>query len=181
VLSQPGFERLFPNPAQIAEVAGSVLRGPARRIEAVRRTAGGLADGSIRLGVEDDPQSLADRLLPLPGIGPWTVNYVAMRVLGATDIHLGNDAAIRNGWAALTASGGPAAGAATKAEAAAALSDAMSAVSPWRSYATMHLWRVASGSPARASGSRRVSASHPDSSPNALPPAPSKESKDNQR
>ncbi|MBJ2121330.1 DNA-3-methyladenine glycosylase 2 family protein [Arthrobacter sp. MSA 4-2] len=180
VLSQPGFERLFPNPAQIADVAGSVLRGPARRIEAVRRTAEGLADGSIRLGVEDDPRSLADRLLPLPGIGPWTVNYVAMRVLGATDVHLGNDAAIRNGWAALTGSGGPAAGPATKAEAAAALSDAMSAVSPWRSYATMHLWRVASGIPARASGTRRVHAARPGPSPDAFTPAPSTESKDNQ-
>ncbi|MHA7263414.1 DNA-3-methyladenine glycosylase 2 family protein [Arthrobacter sp. TMN-37] len=176
-LSQPGFERLFPDPAQIAEVAGSVLRGPARRIESVRRTAAGLADGSIGLGVEDDLQSLTERLLPQPGIGPWTVNYVAMRVLGATDIHLGNDAAVRNGWAALTGTGRPAGGAAAdRAHAAAALAGGMAAVSPWRSYATMHLWRVAAGPPARAGTGRPSAAGHPSPEP----PAPAKEPKDTQ-
>ncbi len=172
VLARPGFERLFPSPAQLAETAGGVLRGPARRIDSVRRTAEGLADGSITLGVEDDLESLGDKLLPLPGIGPWTVRYVAMRVLGATDIHLGNDAAIRNGWAALA--GGSPAGAA------AALSEAMSSVSPWRSYATMHLWRVAAGAPARA---RREHPAPPaqHQSPAPASPAPSGKAKETKR
>jgi len=60
---------------------------------------------------------------------------VAMRVLGAPDVFLANDAAVRNGIRTLAsaganpASGGPAAD--------------YREVTPWRSYATMHLWRAA--------------------------------------
>ena len=178
VLARPGFERLFPTSAQIAETAAGVLRGPARRIESVRRTAEGLADGSIALGVEDDLESLGGKLLPLPGIGPWTVNYVAMRVLGATDIHLGNDAAVRNGWAALADPGPSPAGPA------AALAGAMAGVSPWRSYATMHLWRVAAGSSARPRRTRPAAVAEPESpdpvSPDHESPAASGERKEAQ-
>jgi AraC family transcriptional regulator of adaptative response / DNA-3-methyladenine glycosylase II len=69
-------------------------------------------------------------LLPLPGVGPWTVGYVAMRVLGAPDVFLANDAAVRNGIRALSAGNTE-------------LSPDFQEVSPWRSYATMHLWRAA--------------------------------------
>ena len=57
------------------------------------------------------------------------MGYVAMRVLGAPDVFLANDAAVRNGLKVLPAAAGLAAD--------------FSEVSPWRSYATMHLWRAA--------------------------------------
>ncbi|WP_035776580.1 AlkA N-terminal domain-containing protein [Arthrobacter sp. H5] len=132
-LNRPGLNRLFPTPAALAEGAGSLLKGPARRTSSILRVAEALADGSLHIGVEDSPAELAEKLLPLPGIGPWTVRYVAMRVLGATDIHLGNDAAVRNGWARLTGAAGSPPEASTLLE----------QFSPWRSYATMHLWRLA--------------------------------------
>jgi AraC family transcriptional regulator of adaptative response / DNA-3-methyladenine glycosylase II len=88
-----------------------------------------MADGSVDFGYGDDPASLARKLLPLPGIGPWTVGYVAMRVLGAPDVFLGNDAAVRNGLKAVADGPG--------------LSTDFREVSPWRSYAVMHLWRAA--------------------------------------
>jgi AraC family transcriptional regulator, regulatory protein of adaptative response / DNA-3-methyladenine glycosylase II len=58
-----------------------------------------------------------------------------MRVLGAPDVFLANDAAVRNGIRALAlAAPGPASGCPAV---------DYREVSPWRSYATMHLWRAA--------------------------------------
>ncbi|WP_026548824.1 AlkA N-terminal domain-containing protein [Arthrobacter sp. Br18] len=137
-LAVDGFTRLFPAAADIAASAADLLRGPARRIEAIRATAEALADGSLSIGVGDDVQSLRAKLLPLPGIGPWTADYVAMRVLGATDIPLGNDAAVRNAWVSLTRQGAPPG---PRSRTDRSMAATLAQASPWRSYATMHLWR----------------------------------------
>ena len=133
-LPADGLDRLFPTAAEIAETGYSMLRGPRRRIDALRFIASALAAGELDFGYGDDLPGLAAKLLPLPGIGPWTVGYVAMRVLGAPDVFLANDAAVRNGIRALA----PAPGAVRE-----AASPDFREVSPWRSYATMHLWRAA--------------------------------------
>ena len=125
----PGLERLFPTAAEIAEHGRELLRGPRRRIESVIAAAEAMATGALELGYGDDVAALERKLLPLPGVGPWTVGYVAMRVLGAPDVFLANDAAVRNGLRVLPPG--------------AALSPDFGEVSPWRSYATMHLWRAA--------------------------------------
>jgi AraC family transcriptional regulator of adaptative response / DNA-3-methyladenine glycosylase II len=145
-----GLDRLFPTPAQIAEAGGELLRGPRRRIESLVATARALASGELELGYGDDLPGLRAKLLPVAGVGPWTVGYVAMRVIGAPDVFLANDAAVRNGIRALSSveggdgkgAGGERAGAGSPAP----TSD-FSEVSPWRSYATMHLWRAAAGAP----------------------------------
>lgn len=124
-----GLDRLFPTAAQLAEHGRELLRGPQRRIDAVVSAAAAMAGGGLDFGYGDDEQSLARKLLPLPGVGRWTVGYLAMRVLGAPDVFLGNDAAVRNGLKALPDASG--------------LSSDFREVSPWRSYAVMHLWRAA--------------------------------------
>ncbi|MFJ4169163.1 AlkA N-terminal domain-containing protein [Paenarthrobacter sp. NPDC089714] len=131
---RPGLDRLFPTAAEIAENGRELLRGPQRRIESVISAASAMADGSLDFGYGDDEPVLARKLLPLPGVGPWTVGYVSMRVLGAPDVFLGNDAAVRNGLKVLPP-GSRAAGS--------ELSPDFREVSPWRSYAVMHLWRAA--------------------------------------
>ena len=93
--------RLFPTPAAVAERAGEVLTGPRRRIEAIRTTAAALAAGDLIIDAGRDPEELRRQLLAVPGIGPWTVDYVALRVLGATDVLLATDLAIRRGALAL--------------------------------------------------------------------------------
>lgn len=127
----PGLTKLFPTAAQVAESAAGILRGPQRRTDSILAVMGSLSDddrhpGGLQLGVADDVRSLAEKLLPRPGIGPWTVNYLAMRLLGAPDIFLDNDVAVRKGVAGLDL-GGP----------------DIAALSPWRSYATVHFWRAA--------------------------------------
>jgi AraC family transcriptional regulator, regulatory protein of adaptative response / DNA-3-methyladenine glycosylase II len=122
---------LFPTMAAIAEHGAEVLRGPAARIRAVTGAAAALASGDLRLSSGDDAGDQRAALLALPGVGPWTADYVRMRVTGDPDVLLPGDVAARAGAAAL---GIP--------------SDASGLVAwaartaPWRSYLTAHLWRA---------------------------------------
>jgi AraC family transcriptional regulator of adaptative response / DNA-3-methyladenine glycosylase II len=142
-----GLHRLFPTAAQIAENGFELIRGPQRRIDAVRGAAAGMASGDLDFGYGDDLRGLEAKLLPLAGVGPWTVGYVGMRVIGAPDVFLANDAAVRNGIRSLDpASADGASGAAPAAD--------FREVSPWRSYATMHLWRAAAAAQAARTGSK---------------------------
>lgn len=127
-----GFTRLFPTAAAIAAEGRSVLRGPARRIDAIVGVARALADGSLLIDVGEARDDLEARLLALPGIGPWTAGYIALRVLGSPDLLLTGDLALRQGAARL---GLPAEARALAAHGA--------RWAPWRSYAGMHLWRAA--------------------------------------
>lgn len=126
-----GFVRLFPTAAAIAERGHEVLRGPARRVEAILGVARALADGSLRVDVGESRDDLEARLLALPGIGPWTAGYIALRVLGSPDILLTGDLALRQGAARLGLPGE-----------AKALAAHGARWAPWRSYAGMHLWRA---------------------------------------
>ncbi|HET8880452.1 MAG TPA: AlkA N-terminal domain-containing protein, partial [Arthrobacter sp.] len=136
-----GLHRMFPTAADIADTGYTLLRGPQRRIDSIRGAAVAMATGSLDFGYGDDPAGLQAKLLPLAGVGPWTVGYVSMRVIGAPDVFLANDAAVRNGIRALPAADG---GSGT------ALSPDFREVSPWRSYATMHLWRAAAAAQSAA-------------------------------
>jgi AraC family transcriptional regulator of adaptative response / DNA-3-methyladenine glycosylase II len=124
--------RLFPSAAAIAASGPDLLAGPARRRETVHAVACALADGSLRVDVGRDADELRAELESFPGIGPWTAGYVLMRVLGAPDVLLHSDLALRRGATAL----GLPADAALQTHAAARWR-------PWRSYAGMHLWRAA--------------------------------------
>lgn len=134
---------LFPTMAAIAEHGAEVLRGPAARIRAVVGAAGALADGSLRLSVGDDGAEQRAALLAMPGIGPWTADYVRMRVLGDPDVLLPGDVALRAGAAAVGVPGEPP-----------PLTRWAERVAPWRSYLSAHLWRAAPVRPSRAAGTR---------------------------
>ncbi len=128
----PGADLLFPTSAAIAERGAEVLTGPTRRIASVLAVAAALADGTLALDPGRDPADLRAELLGLPGVGPWTAGYLAMRVLGDPDELLAEDLGVRRGAAAL---GLPSDIPALTAHAA--------AWRPWRSYAATHLWRRA--------------------------------------
>jgi AraC family transcriptional regulator of adaptative response / DNA-3-methyladenine glycosylase II len=82
-------------------------------------TLHGLAEAAANGGLD------WSRMQDLPGIGPWTAAYVAMRALGDPDAFPAADLGVRRGL------GGLGATAATK---------RAEAWRPWRSYAVMHLW-----------------------------------------
>ena len=135
---------LFPTMSAIAEHGADVLRGPAARIRAITGAAAALADGSLRLTVGDDGAEQRAALLAMPGIGPWTADYVRMRVLGDPDILLPGDVALRAGAAAAGLPGE-----------ARPLTVWAERTAPWRSYLSAHLWRAA---PVRPAGPRRAAA-----------------------
>ena len=90
----------------------------------------------------DLPQLKRAALLALPGVGPWTADYVRMRVLGDPDVLLPGDVAARAGAAA--------AGIPSDAR---GLTEWADRAAPWRSYLMAHLWYAAPVTQAwRASG-----------------------------
>ncbi|XXM85084.1 AlkA N-terminal domain-containing protein [Cellulosimicrobium sp. PMB13] len=130
--SRFGPTRLFPTAQAIAADGADHLRGPARRTSAILGVARALADGELVLSPADEPGALRSALEALPGVGPWTSGYVAMRVLHDPDVLLDGDLALRAGARAL---GLP--------DDRRALTERAERWSPWRSYAAMHLWRAA--------------------------------------
>ncbi|WFE51880.1 AlkA N-terminal domain-containing protein [Micromonospora sp. WMMD1155] len=105
---------------------------PAARRETLRGLARAVVDGALDLAPGVDREEAVRRLLALPGIGPWTADYLAMRALGDPDILLSTDLAVRRGAAAL---GLP--------DTRKTLDGYAERWRPWRSYATIRLWRAA--------------------------------------
>ncbi|MBD3941812.1 helix-turn-helix domain-containing protein [Microbacterium sp. NEAU-LLC] len=139
---------LFPTMAAIAEHGHEVLRGPAARIRAVTGAAAALADGTLTLTPGDDAAEQRAALLAMPGIGPWTADYVRMRVLADPDVFLPGDVAVRAGAAAAGLPSEPR-----------ALTDWAVRTAPWRSYLTAHLWRAVPPKPKPMPGRRAAASS----------------------
>ncbi|HWI30191.1 MAG TPA: AlkA N-terminal domain-containing protein [Microbacterium sp.] len=131
-------DRLFPTMAAIAERGSEVLRGPAARIRAITGAAAALATGELRLGTGDEWSEQRAALLAMPGIGPWTADYVRMRVTGDPDVLLPGDVAVRSGALRV---GIP--------SDAAGLTAWSRRLAPWRSYLTAHLWRALASTPSK--------------------------------
>ncbi|HYQ61688.1 AlkA N-terminal domain-containing protein [Actinophytocola sp.] len=123
---------LFPTPTAIAERGQEVLTGPRRRIETIQTVNEALATGALDVHVGADPAELSESLQEFKGVGPWTAGYVLMRVLGAPDVLLTGDVALRKGAKNLGLPSTPA-----------ELEAYANKWRPWRSYAGMHLWSAA--------------------------------------
>ncbi|WP_161580314.1 DNA-3-methyladenine glycosylase family protein [Subtercola vilae] len=133
----PGVWRFFPTAEQFAAGGAAELRGPPRRVQTILEVAEALAEGRLVIDASSTDATLTqteltERLVAMPGIGPWTAGYVAMRVLGAPDALLDGDLALRAGAAELGLPG-------ERRE----LVRFAERVAPWRSYFGMHLWREA--------------------------------------
>ena len=109
----------FPAPAALAaarEGDVAALGMPAARARALIGLGRAVAGGAVRLERGADPAATCAALEALPGVGPWTAQYVAMRALGWPDAYPGTDLIVRR-----------------------ARPDA-DAWRPWRAYGVMHLW-----------------------------------------
>jgi AraC family transcriptional regulator of adaptative response / DNA-3-methyladenine glycosylase II len=125
--SYGGPDRLFPSARVLAAVDPEQLPMPRARARALVGMCEALAGGSVALDRSADRGEVRARLLALPGVGPWTADYVALRALGDPDVFLPTDVGVRR---ALTARGwDPAAD-----------GQLSRRWRPWRSYALMHLW-----------------------------------------
>jgi len=127
-----GLERAFPAAARLADAGAAALGKiglPKRRAETLHRLAAAAADGKLPLARGAIAAGRA-ALAEIPGIGPWTVEYVAMRALGDPDAYPANDIALCN---ALGRKG-----------------ETLAYLKPWRAYAAIRLWRRAAKKGVRA-------------------------------
>ncbi len=131
IVRELGSDGLFPSAAQLAEHGREVLRGPTSRVETIVGAAEAVVEGRLVLDVGMPAVDFTAQLTALPGIGPWTAGYLAMRVLGNPDTLLTTDLVILQSAAGL---GLPATSRALAAHA--------HRWAPWRSYAGLHLWRA---------------------------------------
>jgi AraC family transcriptional regulator, regulatory protein of adaptative response / DNA-3-methyladenine glycosylase II len=118
---------LFPSAEALATLDPTDLPMPRARGRALIGLCAALAADDIALDRGADRHDVRRLLLDLPGIGPWTADYVALRALGHPDVFLPTDIGIRD---ALLAVRRDPAVAAEQAE----------DWRPWRSYAQLHLW-----------------------------------------
>ncbi len=123
----PALAILFPSPEVLAGASPDAIAAvgmPRARAETVLALSTAVADGSLELAPGADPDDVARRLDALPGIGPWTAQYVVMRALHHPDAFPADDLGVRK---ALGVRG-------AEAERRAA------PWRPWRAYGVMHLW-----------------------------------------
>ncbi|UTW08290.1 DNA-3-methyladenine glycosylase family protein [Pseudomonas benzenivorans] len=129
-----GVERLFPTAAALAEANLDGIGMPGKRVQTLQHFASQVASGALRLDLADGCEVLIERLCALPGIGPWTAEYIALRAFGETDAFPASDLGLLK--APLWGAGGIS----TR-----QLKARAEAWRPWRAYAAAHLWHNYSG------------------------------------
>ncbi|MES3009051.1 MAG: AlkA N-terminal domain-containing protein [Pseudomonadota bacterium] len=81
----PALTRIFPTPTTLVDVSLSGLGITTRRIAAIRELAGAVCAGELRFDGSMDTPAFTERILRIPGIGPWTAQYIALRALNDPD------------------------------------------------------------------------------------------------
>jgi AraC family transcriptional regulator of adaptative response / DNA-3-methyladenine glycosylase II len=140
--SYAGPGRVFPRAAVLAGVDPAELPMPRARARALVGLCEALASGEVAVDRGADRSEVRARLLALPGIGPWTADYVALRALGDPDVFLPTDIGVRR---ALVGLGDDP----DHARDSRAVEAASHRWRPWRSYALLHLWSTLDLAPAR--------------------------------
>jgi AraC family transcriptional regulator of adaptative response / DNA-3-methyladenine glycosylase II len=130
-----GLDRAFPTPTALAGARLDDVRAigmPEARAAAVIAIAQAIDRGAVDLEAGADPERAQAALVDLPGIGPWTAAYVAMRALSWPDAFPAGDLVIRRALGAATPRAADARTAGWR---------------PWRAYGVMHLWNGPNGEP----------------------------------
>lgn len=123
---------LFPMPGRIASASLRRVQSiglTQQRAATLHRFASAIQDGSIQLDAGQSLNMLVESLTNLPGVGPWTAHYIAMRACGQPDAFPAGDLGIRRALAGNRSVVTP--------------SDATERAEiwrPWRAYAVTALW-----------------------------------------
>jgi DNA-3-methyladenine glycosylase II len=144
----------FPTPAALADADLTQIGMPGKRVAALQALARAIALGQVPIERAPadakgqggaDAAGLADMrkaLLALPGIGPWTVEYIAMRAWRDADAWPATDLVLMQSIASRDAT-------LVRPAAQRARTDAWR---PWRAYAAMHLWNEIADRATRSRG-----------------------------
>jgi AraC family transcriptional regulator of adaptative response / DNA-3-methyladenine glycosylase II len=142
-----GLTHLFPDMTALAALDPATLALPQARRVTLSALTGALAAGAVDLGPGSDWQHARAQLAALPGLGPWSIETIAMRALGDPDAFAAGDLGIRIAARHLGLPATPA-----------ALTRRALPWRPWRAYAMQYLWatgdhainRIPPGDPAGA-------------------------------
>jgi AraC family transcriptional regulator, regulatory protein of adaptative response / DNA-3-methyladenine glycosylase II len=124
-----GLTHLFPAPEVLASATLGDIGLTGARSETIRALAHAVCSGKVNFEGVVDSDAFLRRLCEIPGIGEWTAQYVAMRALGEPDAFPSADLGLLRALALETAR---------------ELEHRAEAWRPWRAYAAMYLWRIAS-------------------------------------
>jgi AraC family transcriptional regulator, regulatory protein of adaptative response / DNA-3-methyladenine glycosylase II len=123
-----GLDRAAPKAEPIAEanLPDLISLGLTRqRAETVKGLASAVVNGELDLVRSTDHEQARTALRAIRGIGPWTIEYIALRVLGDPDAFPSSDLGLLRSLELRRAS---------------ELEAIAEAWRPWRAYAAIHLW-----------------------------------------
>lgn len=121
----PGLTHLFATPEALADADLTAIGLTRTRTATVREVSRALIEGRADFRPDRTLEDFVARWVALPGIGPWTAHYMALRALGHPDAFPADDLVLKREL------GGTAKSAQAMAE----------AWRPWRAYAVIQLWR----------------------------------------
>lgn len=118
--------KLFPSPSEIVAADLTTLKTTGMRKRTLVEFSRAVAEGRISLSPAQDVDEFLRRARSIPGIGPWTAEYIALKALRHTDTYPATDLILAR---ALTLH--PPA--------------VLERMSPWRGYVAALCWRAYSG------------------------------------
>lgn len=136
-------DRAAPAPEVVADASPRRIASigiPRARARSLRGLARLCAESPSLLTPGSSVRSVTERLLELPGVGPWTAQYVTMRAMHWPDAFPESDLGLKRALGERRV---------------AAIRERSEPWRPWRAYAAMHLWTEAADAPGRA-GERRA-------------------------
>jgi AraC family transcriptional regulator, regulatory protein of adaptative response / DNA-3-methyladenine glycosylase II len=132
-----GLTHVFPTARRIAGAVALGVGMPKSRLETLKAVAQASVDDPSLFQPSGDIDQAVAKLKAVPGIGDWTAQYVAMRVIREVDAFPGSDAGLLRGAENVLGEPVTAKSLALRAE----------AWRPWRAYAAQHLWAADGASP----------------------------------
>lgn len=126
-----GLNRQFPLPAQLAEAPLESIGLPRTRAATVRSLARACDEGRLQFSRAQTLEQFIAQATALPGIGAWTAHYMALRALGMPDAFPAGDLVLQQ----VLGEGQRLSERATEARS--------QPWRPWRAYAVLHLWHLA--------------------------------------
>lgn len=136
-----GLTHLFPTPDRLVDVDLTEIGLTRARADTIRGLSRALLDGRVDFNPERTLEDFTSRWVALPGIGPWTAHYMALRALGHPDAFPADDLVLQKAV--------PTDGVRMTAKALTARAEAWR---PWRAYAVIHVWKGSMPAPKPAGG-----------------------------
>ena len=107
----PGLQRIFPGPERLMRARLNSIGLVKSRAETIRRVAAAVIRGDLSFDVAQEPEGFCASLTSIKGVGDWTAQYIAMRVLKNPDAFPSTDLGLLKGLNAIEGRNGQAASA----------------------------------------------------------------------